>query len=173
MLAPHTMQSAHSLHSTPESATEAAEAVMRLNPASDRFPCFTPMVVLPFSVFRSLDHVPRSDEAKAKAMLVQFEATRHECVFMSHNWWTRNTGSQVHDAGFPDIADGPDRNLKYRVCCRGLDALFAEGVLDATKELVVWMVIYRRFTAPTHLRVPIPVQRAHHPIAGLVLYRAG
>jgi len=82
-------------------------------------------------------------------MLVVFEPARHECCFISHNWWTRpDSAAQTHDAGAPDVVEGPDKNLKHRVCCRGLETLIADGVFDAAKEVVVWMGIPTRLWNP-------------------------
>ena len=103
--------------------------MQRINPAGDLFPCYTPLVGIPWRIFSELDHIPRSDEARRCGWLREYDPAQHDVIFVSHNWWTRpaNVTPGVYDVGAPDILEGPDRNLKHRVICAGTRKLI-DGV---------------------------------------------
>lgn len=103
--------------------------MQRINPEGDLFPCYTPLVGIPWRIFSELDHIPRSDEARRCGWLREYDPAQHDVIFVSHNWWTRpaNVTPGVYDVGAPDILEGPDRNLKHRVICAGTRKLI-DGV---------------------------------------------
>ena len=121
----------------------------RINPESDLFPCFTRLIGIPWSIFSTLDHIPRSDEARQSGWLREYDPASHDVIFVSHNWWTRPANVQpgVYDVGAPDILEGPDRNLKHRVVCSGTRKLIdgvpaQQGVtrIDGLDEEFPWSI---------------------------------
>ena len=99
-----------------------------LQPASTQQPEFellTPMLVMPFSVWRQQGRICKStaewrEEAFRRSWLVEATA-QHICVFVSHRWWHSPPGRPdgAYDWGGPDYVDGEKANLKWRLVCQG------------------------------------------------------
>ena len=114
-----------------------------------QFELTTPMLVMPFGVFKAQGHIMKStkawrDEALAAGSLVEHkEGSSQVVIFISHTWWDRsftdatNDPNNPNDVGAPDLqADYPDeqredidgcivtyqrpKNLKWRVICAGV-----------------------------------------------------
>ena len=80
----------------------------RINPESDLFPCFTPLI--PWSIFSTLDHIPRSDEARQSGWLREYDPALHDVIFVSHTTGAgpANVQPGVYDVGAPDILEGSE-----------------------------------------------------------------
>ena len=92
-----------------------------------QFELTTPMLVMPFGVFKAQGRIMKStkawrDEALAAGSLVEHEEGSGQIViFISHTWWDRsftdatNDPNNPYDKGAPDFqADYPDE--KRNVC---------------------------------------------------------
>ena len=120
------------------------------------FPHKAMMVGIPWSSFSKIGRIPRSDEAAE--LLVDFTPATMEAVFVSHEWWVRppsrwaarvkldGTGKaslqfdEWDGAAQPDYPDGHEHaNLKYIVVCNGISELVKRGVLDSSKEPLIWL----------------------------------
>ena len=93
------------------------------------------MVVLPFTLLRTLDRLPRSDVAITQEMLQLFSSDEMVGVFVSQDWWVHGEGRAL---GTPDYEEGERANLKFSVLCSGLVSLIERHGLDESK-VVVWM----------------------------------
>ena len=138
-----------------------------------QFELTTPMLVMPFGVFKAQGRIMKStkawrDEALAAGSLVVHEEGSGKIViFISHTWWDRtfrdatNDPNNPYDVGAPDLqADYPDeqrkrggkmvtyqrpKNLKWRVICAGVQRLLEqEGLKEEEVSLWVdWQSIYQ------------------------------
>eukprot|EP00964_Phaeocystis_antarctica_P124682 scaffold88321_cov52-Phaeocystis_antarctica.AAC.1 len=109
-----------------------------------QFELLTPMLVMPFSVFKKQGRIMKStkvwrDGALAAGSLVEHkEGSGKVVIFISHTWWDRgftdetNDPNDVYDNGAPDFqANYPEeqrewmvtyqrpKDLKWRVICAG------------------------------------------------------
>ena len=66
---------------------EELPPAVRINPLTDLFDEFTPMVGMLFDDFKKCGHIPRSDEARREGWLTEFDPEVHQAVFVSQNWW--------------------------------------------------------------------------------------
>ena len=109
----------------------------------------TPMLVMPFLIFKAQGRIMKSvqkwrDEALAQGWLVEFkEGEGKVAIFISHTWWDRdfkdetNDASDVYDKGSPDWQSGEKKNLKWRVICAGVERLIKQKRLKA-KNVMIW-----------------------------------
>ena len=101
-------------------AAQAANANAALS-FGQQFELTTPMLVMPFGVFKAQGRIMKStkawrDEALAAGSLVEHEEGSSQIViFISHTWWDRsftdatNDPNNPYDVGAPDLqADYPD-----------------------------------------------------------------
>merc|ERR1711879_825438 len=96
--------------------------------------------VIDVRTFNKLPGIPRSDEANDNKLLKEFEVSKHECIFISHDYWTRSSGQCS-----PDVRECH----KFQVIRRGIETLkkgeaWAFGgdhveKFDEAKEPVIWM----------------------------------
>ena len=133
----------------------------------------TPMLVMPFSVFKAQGRIMKStqvwrDGALAAGSLVVYEEGSGKIViFVSHTWWDRgfkdetNDPNDKYDQGAPDFqANYPEeerkksgkmvpyqrpKDLKWRVICAGVQRLIEqEGLTEEDVSLWVdWQSIYQ------------------------------
>ena len=133
-----------------------------------QFELTTPMLVMPFGVFKAQGRIMKSikawrDEALAAGSLVEHEEGSGKIViFISHTWWDRsftdatNDPNNPYDVGAPDLqADYPDeqrpkcgigemvtyqrpKNLKWRVICAGVQRLLEQEGLKE-EEVSLWV----------------------------------
>ena len=132
-----------------------------------QFELTTPMLVMPFGVFKAQGRIMKStkawrDEALAAGSLVEHEEGSGKIViFISHTWWDRsftdatNDPNNPNDVGAPDLqADYPDeqredidgcmatyqrpKNLKWRVICAGVQRLLEQEGLKE-EEVSLWV----------------------------------
>ena len=123
-----------------------------------QFELTTPMLVMPFSVFKAQGRIMKSikawrDEALAAGSLVEHEEGSGQIViFISHTWWDRsftdatNDPNNPYDKGAPDWQKGKKKkNLKWRVICAGVQRLLEqEGLKEEEVSLWVdWQSIYQ------------------------------
>ena len=91
------------------------------------FELTTPMLVMPFGVFKAHGRIMKStnawrDEALAAGSLVEHEEGSSQIViFISHTWWDRsftdatNDPNNPYDVGAPDLqADYPDEQREFK-----------------------------------------------------------
>ena len=121
------------------------------------FELTTPMLVMPFGVFKAQGRIMKStkawrDEALAAGSLVVHEEGSGQIViFISHTWWDRsftdatNDPNNPYDKGAPDWQTGENKNLKWRVICAGVQRLLEqEGLKEEEVSLWVdWQSIYQ------------------------------
>ena len=121
------------------------------------FDLTTPMLVMPFGVFKAQGRIMKStkawrDEALAAGSLVEHEEGSGQIViFISHTWWDRsfrdatNDPNNPYDKGAPDWQKGKKKNLKWRVICAGVQRLLEqEGLKEEEVSLWVdWQSIYQ------------------------------
>ena len=97
------------------------------------FELSTPMLAMPFAVFKGLGTIPKSTEAwrkqaLAKKWLVPFArrnaagavegASGYKAIFLSQTWWERPANATEHDAGAPDYQSGDKKRLKFSMVRR-------------------------------------------------------
>ena len=127
----------------------------------------TPMLVMPFSVFKAQGRIMKStqvwrDQALAAGSLVKYEEGSGKVViFVSHTWWDRgfkdetNDPNDKYDQGAPDFqANYPEeqrenvngkmvtyqrpKDLKWRVICAGVQRLIEqEGLTE--EDVSLWV----------------------------------
>ena len=122
-----------------------------------QFELTTPMLVMPFGVFKAQGRIMKStkawrDEALAAGSLVEHEEGSSQIViFISHTWWDRsykdgtNDPNDLYDKGAPDWQTGENKNLKWRVICAGVQRLLEqEGLkVEEVSLWVDWQSIYQ------------------------------
>ena len=133
---PHPAQVAEDRKAAAESERQLAKArAAQEAPANaalrfgQQFEMTTPMLVMPFGVFKAQGRIMKStkawrDEALAAGSLVEHEEGSGKIViFISHTWWDRafrdatNDPNNPYDVGAPDLqADYPDE--QRRICVR-------------------------------------------------------
>ena len=156
---------------------EAATSAQALTGAALRFgqqfDLLTPMLVMPFGVFKAQGRIMKStkvwrDEALAAGWLVEHEeGSSKTAIFISHTWWDRafkdatNDPNNPYDQGAPDWQkDYPEeqremdgemvtyqrpKDRKWRVICAGVQRLIEqEGLKEEEVSLWVdWQSIYQ------------------------------
>ena len=117
------------------------------------FENLTPMVGIRFEEFKKFGRIPRSDEARAAGVLVEFDPVTMSAIFMSHTWWERSikyhgadqdppftapytAKDGEYDVGTPDLQTGADKDKKFAVMCRGVEKLVAKGF---PKDPFLWV----------------------------------
>ena len=125
---PHPAELANDRKATAESERQLAKARAAQEANTDaalsfgqQFELTTPMLVMPFGVFKAQGRIMKStkawrDEALAAGSLVEHEEGSGKIViFISHTWWDRsftdatNDPNNPYDVGAPDLqADYPD-----------------------------------------------------------------
>ena len=122
-----------------------------------QFEMTTPMLVMPFGVFKAQGRIMKStkawrDQALAAGSLVKHEEGSSQIViFISHTWWDRafrdatNDPNNLYDKGAPDWQEGENKNLKWRIICAGVQRLLEqEGLKEEEVSLWVdWQSIYQ------------------------------
>ena len=122
-----------------------------------QFELTTPMLVMPFGVFKAQGRIMKStkawrDEALANRSLVVHEGnSRQIVIFISHTWWDRsfkdvtNNPNNPYDKGTPDFQTGEKKHLKWRIICAGVQRLLEqEGLKEEDVSLWVdWQSIYQ------------------------------
>ena len=122
-----------------------------------QFELLTPMLVMPFSVFKAQGRIMKStkvwrDQALAAGSLVVYEEGSGKIViFISHTWWDRgfkdetNDPNDAYDQGAPDWQTGENKGRKWRVICAGVQRLIEqEGLTEEDVSLWVdWQSIYQ------------------------------
>ena len=115
-----------------------------------QFELTTPMLVMPFGVFKAQGRIMKStkawrDEALAAGSLVEHaEGSGKIVIFISHTWWDRSfknatsNSKDLHDKGFPDWQGGPKKNLKWRIICAGVQQLIKQEKLKE-EEVSLWI----------------------------------
>ena len=89
---------------------EELPPAVRINPLTDLFDEFTPMVGMLFDDFKKCGHIPRSDEARREGWLTEFDPEVHQAVFVSQNWWHRPKRGRAS----PDFPEGHEQSsLKW------------------------------------------------------------
>ena len=153
-----TQETVDKLHKREARTIQASTRARQLN-LEKPFAHNATMVGIPWSAFSRCGHIPRSD--KAAELLVEFDPASMEAVFVSHEWWMRPVGQQQWTArveldgtgraafrfvGADDATAQPDypdghalARLKWRVLCDGVSELVRRGVLDASKEPLIWL----------------------------------
>jgi len=145
-----------------------------------QFEMATPMLVMPFSVFKAQGRIMKSvkvwrDQALADGSLVVYEEGSGKVViFISHTWWDRlfkdatNDPDNPYDKGAPDWQDDyPEeqrelygqmvtyqrpKDLKWRVICAGVQRLIEQEELkeEDVSLWVDWQSIYQDDEAEKH-----------------------
>ena len=122
-----------------------------------QFEQLTPMLVMPFRVFRAQRRIMKStkqwrDTARENGGLVIYEDGSSKIViFISHTWWDRdfkdetNDPSDVYDHGAPDHQSGAKKDLKWRIICDGVQRLIERDGLDEDDVhlWIDWQSIYQ------------------------------
>jgi len=125
--------------------------------ATLQFEQFTPMLVMPFRVFRAQRRIMKStkkwrDEALKNDNLVVYEDGSSKIViFISHTWWDRdfkdetNDPNDLYDRGTPDHQTGAKKDLKWRIICDGVQRLIKRDGLneDDVHLWIDWQSIYQ------------------------------
>ena len=98
----------------------------------------TPMLVMPFGVFKAQGRIMKStkvwrDQALAAgSLVVHEEGSGKVVIFISHTWWDRafkdatNDPNNPYDKGAPDWQKGKNKDLKWRVICKGVQRLIKQ-----------------------------------------------
>tara|TARA_B110001452_G_scaffold264878_1_gene268616 strand:- start:10 stop:1203 length:1194 start_codon:yes stop_codon:yes gene_type:complete len=120
------------------------------------FELSTPMLVMPFRVFKKQGRIVKStktwrDEALSKSWLVAHVKTAGDVpapgkvvIFISHTWWDRDFKDETcdpslpHDVGAPDHQSGERKDLKWRIICAGVETLIKEKRLKA-EDVLLWV----------------------------------
>ena len=122
-----------------------------------QFELLTPMLVMPFSVFKAQGRIMKStkvwrDQALAAGSLVEHEeGSGKTVIFVSHTWWDRafkdetNDPNNPYDQGAPDWQSGKHKDCKWRVICAGVQRLIEqEGRKEEDVSLWIdWQSIYQ------------------------------
>ena len=133
-----------------------------------QFELTTPMLVMPFGVFKAQGRIMKSTKAWRDGALAAGSLVEHEegsgqiVIFISHTWWDRsftdatNDPNNPYDKGAPDLqAKYPDeqrrgrvsgkmvtyqrpKNLKWRVICAGVQRLLEQEGLKE-EEVSLWV----------------------------------
>ena len=132
-----------------------------------QFELLTPMLVMPFSVFKAQGRIMKSttvwrDQALAAGSLVEHkECSGKVVIFISHTWWDRafkdatNDPDNPYDKGAPDWQDDyPEeqrengdyemvtyqrpKDLKWRVICAGVQRLIEQEGLKE-EDVSLWV----------------------------------
>ena len=125
--------------------------------AALQFEQLTPMLVMPFRVFRAQRRIMKStkqwrDKARKNGGLIIYEDGSSKIViFISHTWWDRdfkdetNDPSDVYDHGAPDHQSGAKKDLKWRIICDGVQRLIERDGLneDNVHLWIDWQSIYQ------------------------------
>ena len=125
--------------------------------ATLQFEQFTPMLVMPFRVFRAQRRIMKStkkwrDEALKNDNLIVYEDGSSKIViFISHTWWDRdfkdetNDPKDLYDRGTPDHQTGAKKDLKWRIICDGVQRLIERDGLneDDVHLWIDWQSIYQ------------------------------
>ena len=140
---------------------EAATSAQALTGAALRFgqqfDLLTPMLVMPFGVFKAQGRIMKStkvwrDQALAAgSLVVHEEGYSKTAIFISHTWWDRafkdatNDPNNPYDKGAPDWQKGENKDRKWRVICAGVQRLIEqEGLKEEELSLWVdWQSIYQ------------------------------
>ena len=133
----------------------------------EQFEQTTPMLVMPFSVFKAQGRIMKSvkvwrDQAVAAgSLVVHEEGSGKVVIFVSHTWWDRafkdatNDPTNPYDKGAPDWqADYPEeqrknedgemvtyqrpKDLKWRVICAGVQRLIEQEGLKE-EDVSLWV----------------------------------
>eukprot|EP00964_Phaeocystis_antarctica_P151107 scaffold118677_cov51-Phaeocystis_antarctica.AAC.1 len=104
-----------------------------------QFDLLTPMLVMPFGVFKAQRRIMKStkvwrDQALAAgSLVVHEEGSGKVVIFISHTWWDRafknatNDPNNPYDKGAPDWQTGfRKKNRKWRVICAGVQRLIKQ-----------------------------------------------
>ena len=135
-------------------ARDTAAAAAR---ATLQFEQFTPMLVMPFRVFRAQRRIMKStkkwrDEAlKNDDLIVYEDGSSKIVIFISHTWWDRdfkdetNDPNDLYDRGTPDHQTGAKKDLKWRIICDGVQRLIKRDGLneDDVHLWIDWQSIYQ------------------------------
>eukprot|EP00964_Phaeocystis_antarctica_P135195 scaffold99570_cov55-Phaeocystis_antarctica.AAC.4 len=123
-----------------------------------QFDLLTPMLVMPFGVFKAQRRIMKStkvwrDRALAVGSLVEHVVGSGKvAIFVSHTWWDRtftdatNDPNNSYDKGAPDWQTGiRKKGRKWRVICAGVQRLIKqEGLKEEDVSLWVdWQSIYQ------------------------------
>lgn len=132
-----------------------------------QFELLTPMLVMPFSVFKAQGRIMKStkvwrDQALAAgSLVVHEEGSGKVVIFISHTWWDRafkdatNDPNNPYDKGAPDWQDDyPEeqreneygemvtyqrpKDLKWRVICAGVQRLIEQEGLKE-EDVSLWV----------------------------------
>ena len=146
------------------SAQALKDAAMRFG---EQFEQTTPMLVMPFSVFKAQGRIMKStkvwrDQALAAgSLVVHEEGSGKVVIFVSHTWWDRafkdetNDPNNPYDKGAPDWQDDyPEeqrknedgqmvtyqrpKDLKWRVICAGVQRLIEQEGLKE-EDVSLWV----------------------------------
>ena len=146
------------------SAQALKDAAMRFG---EQFEQTTPMLVMPFSVFKAQGRIMKSvkvwrDQALAAgSLVVHEEGSGKVVIFISHTWWDRafkdatNDPKNPYDKGAPDWQDDyPEeqredddgemvtyqrpKDLKWRVICAGVQRLIEQEGLKE-EDVSLWV----------------------------------
>ena len=137
-------------------AAQAANANAALR-FGQLFELTTPMLVMPFGVFKAQGRIMKSTKAwrdgalAAGSLVVHEEGSGKIVIFISHTWWDRkfrdatNDPNNPYDKGAPDWQKGRKKNRKWRVICAGVQRLLEqEGLKEEEVSLWVdWQSIYQ------------------------------
>ena len=127
------------------------------------FPMTTPMLVSPWRAFKAQGRIFKSvkawrEAARADGRLVEYVPSadapgkkRLRVIFISHTWWDRTFKDETsdpqdkYDKGAPDKQSGPDKDLKYKIICKGVENLMKEKGLneDEVALWIDWQSIYQ------------------------------
>ena len=148
----------------------AAQAANTNAPLSfgQQFELTTPMLVMPFGVFKAQGRIMKSTKAWRDAALAAGSLVEHEegsgqiVIFISHTWWDRaftdatNDPNDPYDVGAPDLqADYSEeqrenrygemvtyqrpKNLKWWVICAGVQRLLEQEEGLKEEEVSLWV----------------------------------
>ena len=146
--------SSASVPPTPQEPAKDDAAAPALAGDADGLPTFpneTEMLVMPFTAFVSQQRICKSikvwrEKALKEGALVDFGGTTgyDHCIFISHTWWDRlftdstSDPTDQYDKGAPDKQSGPDKDLKYKLICKGVENLIKQQGLDED-EVALWI----------------------------------
>ena len=132
----------------------AAALVAFAAATAPNFPMTTPMLVSPWRAFKAQGRIFKSVKAWREAALkdgrlVEYVPNepgkkRLRVIFISHTWWDRTFKDETsdpkdqYDKGAPDKQSGPDKDLKYKIICKGVENLIKEQGLDED-EVALWI----------------------------------
>ena len=168
---PPPAQAQSAAETAPDQGNPSPAQAQSATATAPEFEISTPMLVMPFLVFKEQGRIFKSikewrEKALADGRLVEHAkvegggtgtvkpdgtldgtlvvAKGKVAIFVSHTWWDRayvdetNDRENPYDKGAPDYQSGDKKDKKWRIICKGVEALIQNKELRA-EDVVLWV----------------------------------